>query len=172
MSSKDCGHKVPCGCGDQSLTTPPPCNSSGDCAGEPCSELFNQQCIVYTGPNFNTIVGGEDFFVNTGDRLDAIIQKMMIGLTAVPADVATAAYGLRFTNITSTGFTLTWEGDSLTAYRVQTNLLNPVTPGFVDLLAGTFTYTFSNLVSGGEYEIIIEDLANTVYSSSFYITLP
>jgi hypothetical protein len=38
--AKDCGHKVPCGCKDTGLLTPPPCGDGIDCEGTP---------VYYTG---------------------------------------------------------------------------------------------------------------------------
>jgi hypothetical protein len=47
--AKDCGHKVPCGCKDTGLLTPPPCGDGIDCEGTPCSETFDADCVYYTG---------------------------------------------------------------------------------------------------------------------------
>ena len=47
----NCGcSKISCGCGDSFLTTPPPCPTPVDCpTAQPCSEVFDAQCVVYTG---------------------------------------------------------------------------------------------------------------------------
>ena len=47
----NCGcSKISCGCGDSFLTTPPPCPTPADCpTAQPCSEVFDAQCVVYTG---------------------------------------------------------------------------------------------------------------------------
>lgn len=51
MTSKTCGHLAKCGC-ESYLTTPPPCPTPEDCPTvQPCSEVFDAECIVYTGPD-------------------------------------------------------------------------------------------------------------------------
>jgi len=47
----NCGcSKISCGCGDTFLTSPAPCPTPVDCpAAQPCSEVFDAQCISYTG---------------------------------------------------------------------------------------------------------------------------
>jgi hypothetical protein len=48
---RNCGcSKISCGCGDSFLTTPPPCPTPEDCpTAQPCSEVFDADCVVYTG---------------------------------------------------------------------------------------------------------------------------
>jgi hypothetical protein len=49
MACKNC-NLVKCGCQDSYLTTPPPCPTPEDCPDvQPCSEVFDAECIVYTG---------------------------------------------------------------------------------------------------------------------------
>jgi hypothetical protein len=39
-----------CGCKDSFLVSPAPCPTPGSCPDpEPCSEVINAQCVVYTG---------------------------------------------------------------------------------------------------------------------------
>lgn len=173
MSSKDCGHKVPCGCGDKALTTPAACNTTEECAGEQCSELFDQECIVYTGPVMNAFIQGEDFIIAPGDRLDIILQKMLVAMKANdPDDIANAPYGLRFRNITSTGFNVTWVSPNGFDHIIYIALVSPVVNDSVAIPAGINTHTFTNLVSGGEYEIYIEEQNDGRVSPTFYLTLP
>ena len=171
--AKDCGHKVPCGCGDSALTTPAACNTSGPCEGEQCSELFDQQCIVYTGPEIQkNLPGGGTMIIPTGMRLDHLIQKMLQIFSGDPEDLTEAAYGLRVSNITSTGFTLTWEGNDAVSYQVYANQVSPVVNNNVLIPAGTYSYTFNNLVSGAEYKIFVEDSVGGWTSATLYLTLP
>jgi hypothetical protein len=45
----DCGCKK-CGCSDTGLITPLPCPTPLGCPNpEPCSEVLDAQCVVYTG---------------------------------------------------------------------------------------------------------------------------
>lgn len=170
--AKDCGHKVPCGCGDSALTTPAACNTSGPCEGEQCSELFDQQCIVYTGPEIRKSFNGTDFIIPKGMRLDHLIQKLLQAFSGDPEDLTDAAFGLRISNISSTGFTLTWKGNDTISYNVFANQVSPVVNNSFSIPAGTYSYTFNNLVSGAEYKIFVEDPVGGWNSASLYLTLP
>lgn len=76
-SCKNCGcSKIDCGCKDSFLTSPAPCPTPEDCPeAQPCSEVFDAQCIVYTG---DPILCGQDIVVepNTtmADALHAIVD--------------------------------------------------------------------------------------------------
>lgn len=72
--AKDCGHKVPCGCKDTGLLTPPPCGDGIDCEGTPCSETFDAQCTFYTG---EPILCGEDEVVTTNMSLSEAMAAVV-----------------------------------------------------------------------------------------------
>jgi hypothetical protein len=72
--AKDCGHKVPCGCKDKGLLTPPPCGDGIDCEGTPCSETFDAQCTFYTG---EPILCGEDEVVTTNMSLSEAMAAVV-----------------------------------------------------------------------------------------------
>ena len=64
----NCGcSKLKCGCQDTMLTTPAPCPTPVGCpTPEPCSEVFDAQCIIYTG---DPIVCGQDTIVPTNTSI-------------------------------------------------------------------------------------------------------
>lgn len=65
---------VKCGCRDSYLTTPPPCPDPGDCPeAQPCSEVFDAQCVVYTG---NDISCGQDVLITSGNNLSAALESV------------------------------------------------------------------------------------------------
>jgi hypothetical protein len=75
MACKNC-NLVKCGCQDSYLTTPPPCPTPEDCPDvQPCSEVFDAECIIYTG---NDITCDQDIVVPTNtslaDAIDNITQ--------------------------------------------------------------------------------------------------
>lgn len=75
--SKKCNHSVPCGCGDEGLTTPTSCaTGTPECPSpDPCPETFCAGCVVYCG---DSIV---DVGINQGDRMDVIMQRLALFLT-------------------------------------------------------------------------------------------
>lgn len=69
-----CTHtNINCGCKDSFLTTPAPCPTPEGCPDpQPCSEVFDAQCIVYTG---DPIICDQDTVVATNDTVaDALNQ--------------------------------------------------------------------------------------------------
>lgn len=98
-----------CGCGGTPLVTGTPCVSTGDCAKEPCSELFCEECIVHCQPEISVVLSEtETFTINNGDRFDEIIQKLMIQLRSADC-LSSAAIGLRLISKTSTSITISWK---------------------------------------------------------------
>jgi len=69
----NCGcSKISCGCGDSFLTTPPPCPTPVDCpTKQVCSEVFDAQCVVYTGPDLQC---GLDDVVLTNTPLNVALD--------------------------------------------------------------------------------------------------
>jgi hypothetical protein len=72
-----CTHtNINCGCKDSFLTTPAPCPTPGGCPDpQPCSEVFDAQCIIYTGDDItcvDTTVVAQD--TNVADALNDIVD--------------------------------------------------------------------------------------------------
>jgi hypothetical protein len=70
----DCGCKK-CGCTDTGLITPIACPTPIGCPSpEPCSEVINAQCVVYTGPPIicNTVT-----IVATGDTMAEALASIV-----------------------------------------------------------------------------------------------
>lgn len=80
--------KKKCGCQDSFLTTPPACPEPFGCPDpEPCSEVFNSLCIVYTGDPI--LCNGEEL-LNTGDTVHTLLQDLanyMCTNTLIIADI-------------------------------------------------------------------------------------
>jgi len=70
-----CGCKK-CGCSDNALTTPPPCPTPAGCPDPiTCSEVFNAECVVYSGLDIECIdqvVVATD--TNLADALNDVIN--------------------------------------------------------------------------------------------------
>lgn len=83
--NNECDHTNLCGCQDAPLTTPnytlPTCASD-----EPCYEILDAKCIVYTG---DPIMCGESVIVNTNDSVSEAFQSI--------TDLACSSGGTTFT---------------------------------------------------------------------------
>lgn len=73
---KNCGcSKINCGCKDSFLTTPAPCPTPVGCPDpQPCSEVFDAQCIVYTG---DPIICDQDTVVATNDTVAEALNQVV-----------------------------------------------------------------------------------------------
>lgn len=71
-----CNHtNINCGCKDSFLTTPAPCPTPEGCPDpQPCSEVFDAQCIVYTG---DPIICNEDTVVATNDTVAEALNQVV-----------------------------------------------------------------------------------------------
>lgn len=99
-----------CGCADQPYKTPINCGAS-PCAREECPEIFDMNCIVYTGDRLVAFEGG--FTIENGMRLTEIFQKLMLALGSENPCVGLNSQckiplNFRTTNIFSTSVHLTW----------------------------------------------------------------
>ena len=72
-SCTNCGcSKAKCGCQDTMLTSPTPCPSPVGClTPEPCSEVLDAQCIIYTG---DPIMCGPQVLIPTNTSLADALQ--------------------------------------------------------------------------------------------------
>jgi hypothetical protein len=67
--------KKNCGCQDSFLTSPAPCPTPQGCPEpEPCSEVFDAQCIIYTG---NNILCDQDVIVTKNDTVVEAIENIV-----------------------------------------------------------------------------------------------
>ena len=95
----NCGCSKPkCGCQDTMLTSPAPCPTPVGClTPEPCSEVLDAQCIIYTGDdiicNTDTVVSSDDsvalalnsivdYFCNAVDNI--ALKKKFVKETIFP----------------------------------------------------------------------------------------
>jgi len=71
-----CTHtNIDCGCKDKFLTSPAPCPTPEGCPDpQPCSEVFDAQCIIYTGA---PIVCGEDTVVETNTNMAEALSAVV-----------------------------------------------------------------------------------------------
>ncbi len=98
--SKNCQHKVPCGCEDKPLVTNPLVCESGtpDCpAPDACPETFCDTCLVHCT---DSIV---DLAFNQGDRFDVILQKIALYLTNPTCATPNTTGRVGFVTITQPG---------------------------------------------------------------------
>jgi hypothetical protein len=68
-----------CGCKDSFLVSPAPCPTPGGCPDpEPCSEVINAECVVYTGLDIEC---DDDIVVETDTTLaDALVDIVYVAM--------------------------------------------------------------------------------------------
>jgi len=167
----NCGHKAPCGCKDQAFTTVPtfPCPGDASCPNpEPCSEFFDANCVIYSGPSI------VDVPINTGDRLNSIIQKLILLATnpgCVTGGTCASVNTLSIISITNTSITPGWAlvTDVLT-YQVEYKLASSGVWILRPLLGPTATTdTITGLIPNEEYHIRVN--ATCTVGNCYSVTL-
>ncbi len=98
-----------CGCNNSYLTTPPPCPTPTDCPDrQPCSEVFDAECIVYTGPDLecgNDTVIAQNTAVSLA--LEDIVGYFCNLASLTPITIVEAGDGIDVTS-TTVGTTTTY----------------------------------------------------------------
>ena len=152
MSEKNCGHKVPCGCNDNSITTPPPCDEGVDCKGTDCAETFCAECIQYCGETVSVGAAGtsEELIITQGESYDLVIQRIMLYIKE-PACATTVAYGIEAKDHTSNSITFTWLNNIGALTLTLTDGITTQSPS----ITGLSEYTFINLLPDTEYSFYV-----------------
>jgi hypothetical protein len=96
-----CTHtNINCGCKDSFLTTPAPCPTPEGCPDpQPCSEVFDAQCIVYTG---DPIICDQDTVVATNDTVADALNDIVDYLCQNSGGAITVVQAGANTTVTST----------------------------------------------------------------------
>jgi hypothetical protein len=152
-----------CGCTDTGIVTP--CTYT-DCStgSERCSDVQCTECVSYCGTSFQIGGTGTLIKIETGERLDSIIQKfalmLSLGVGACTADnIHHAPYNFYATNIAKTTVTLIWNGESTLTTGIGVYIDDAVTPtGWVlvnstPVAAGVLKYDLTGLTPGDNYKI-------------------
>ena len=82
-SCKICKSKTPCGCKDTALTMPPNYVTDPTVCPDPtpCSEIFDSQCICYSGDLLEC--DGQSWTIPTGTDVQTVIQTLFNALCEV-----------------------------------------------------------------------------------------
>ena len=159
-----CNPNKHCGCNDSSLATP--CSYS-DCSvgSERCADVQCMECVSYCGTTFqiSSPDGSGVIRIETGDRLDSIIQKFTMILTqglgpCTSEIVDHAPYNLFATDITSSQATIQWNHvSSLTTslqvqYKIKTAAIW-TSATTINTPTTTLSYVLSTLSANETYQV-------------------
>ncbi len=156
-----CNPNKPCGCSDPALSNP--CSYT-DCSvgSERCSSITCAECVSYCGTSFQIGDPGSLIKIDTGERLDSIIQKLTLmisqGVGACTADdVHHAPYNVYAANITNSSAMILWNGESTLTTQIEVFIDDGT--GYVS--AGTAAPTvlqlaLTGLVSATDYKVKLQ----------------
>jgi hypothetical protein len=165
--------KKNCGCLDIGLITPTSCvHDTISCPNpDPCPETFSDECVVHTG---DPIV---ELGINTGDRLDDILQLIALWYTnptcVQPGAGCTSPIGLNSIAITTTTIKVGWNATSTaTAYQIEYREISAMSWAINPTVTTTFD-TIGGLLPGTSYYIRVKPtcaLPNSCYSVTILVT--
>lgn len=166
----NCGCSKPkCGCQDTMLTSPAPCPTPVGClTPEPCSEVLDAQCIIYTGDdiicNTDTVVSSDDsvalalnnivdYFCNEIANIPVVIVEAGDGIVVTPNVVGyTTTYTVASTSSVKfvKEFTSSLDGEKVTILGTEIAGCNmPVEACNTNVITyADFTYSISFLYLG------------------------
>tara|TARA_R110001632_G_scaffold230711_1_gene368430 strand:- start:376 stop:921 length:546 start_codon:yes stop_codon:yes gene_type:complete len=163
-----------CGCSDPAITNP--CTYT-DCSvgSERCSEVSCTECISYCGTTFQIGTSGSLLKIETGERLDLIIQKMALMMSqgiggCTSDDLHHAPYNLYAANVTNNGAMILWNGESTLTTQIEVF----VDPGAGYVSAGVVSPTvlqlaLTGLVGATDYKVKLQSTDGAVTCDSVEI---
>jgi hypothetical protein len=144
-----------CGCDDSFMVSPAPCPTPVACpTPQPCSEIFDAQCVRYTGAN---ILCDTDIVVNSNDTVaealesivDYVCNNIPVPVTSCPPKVKIERNSNGTLTATASGgtesFTFEWEFSS--KVNGTSNMFGP--PGTQVNTPTTSTFGFSRITTPG-----------------------
>ncbi len=158
-----------CSCPNNSLTTP--CSYTNCSTGsERCADITCAECVSYCGTTFEITTGGQTIRVDTGERLDAIVQKLALMISAgvgacTANNVHHAPYNVYVENITATSADIVWGGTSSSTnhFDVFLSLDSPVSyvqQNTGDILNTTLTFGVTGLAAATTYRLKVQSTEN------------
>jgi hypothetical protein len=168
MSCTNCNNSSPCGCKDTALTTPCGYTQCG-IGNERCDDVQCTECVSYCGTSFQVTTPEGVLKIDSGERLDQIIQKFALmianGLGACNADnVHHAPYNLYAEGSTNTTISIIWNGISSLSEGVHIYYDTVISPsGWVQanttlLDPAVLDFTIITLSPNTEYKIKLTSL--------------
>jgi hypothetical protein len=165
---KDCKRKRPCGCSDKFLESLPSCNRVECSNGEPCSEVFSAECIVYTG---NAL---PEFGINNGDRLNIVLEKMLLFVSGECVSSNCDCFpvvGLQTNVINAQDVTLIWINNTSTSFELEYKEVDELAWNILAVSSNNpiVSYTLGNLTSDTEYEVRVRSICDSGSATSLTI---
>mgnify|MGYP001024482446 CR=1 FL=1 len=164
-----CSNK--CGCGDTALSTP--CTYT-DCSvgSERCADVQCAECVSYCGTSFQIGDAAALLKINTGERLDSIIQKFAMilsnGLGACTSeDLQHDPYNVYAGVITSSTANIIWDGIWSSSTGINIYYDTEVAPsGWIlanatPIVTTTNNFTITNLTASTAYKVKVVDNNNS-----------
>lgn len=159
-----CNTNKNCGCNDSSLTTP--CTYS-DCGvgSERCADVQCAECVSYCGTTFEVGSINNLIKIETGERLDSIVQKFALILSqglgsCTSDDLHHAPYNVFATDITSSSVRIQWNNISTSTqtFAVEyydTSVGLPWLTAASGLVNTVLYYDLSTLSASSQYKVRI-----------------
>ena len=152
-TTTDCSN-LACGCADTSQTMPCTYTDCRKDGAESCEEVMCAACLSYCAATFEASLGNTILQVANGERLDRILQRLVLFITNSTC-VATAPQLVSLGTITSTSVEVEWSGVPSTA-TVDVEYKKPTSGGWTTAATGlttsTTAHTITNLTANTVYQ--------------------
>tara|TARA_R100001440_G_scaffold34208_1_gene53169 strand:- start:6783 stop:7325 length:543 start_codon:yes stop_codon:yes gene_type:complete len=171
-TSTDCSN-LACGCADTSQTMPCTYTDCRKDGAESCDEVTCAACVSYCADTFEASLGSTILQVAKGERLDRILQRMVLFMTNATC-VATAPQLVSLGTITSNSIVVEWSGVPNGA-TVDVQFKLPTSQGWTTAATGLGTsvtaHTVTNLAAQNVYQFrVVNGSCSSVIVTG--VTLP
>ena len=139
-------NNLACGCADTSQTMPCVYNDCREKGAEQCEEIMCAACVSYCADTFEASLGNTILQIANGERLDRILQRMVLFMTNAPC-VDSAPQLVSLGAITSTTIVVEWSGVPANA-TVNVEYKLPQSGGWTTAASNLNTSTTSHEVTG------------------------
>jgi len=146
-------NNLACGCADTSQTMPCVYNDCREKGAEQCEEIMCAACVSYCADTFEASLGNTILQVANGERLDRILQRMVLFMTNASC-VDSAPQLVSLGTITATTIIVEWSGVPANA-TVNVEYKLPQSGGWTTAASNLNTSTTSHEITGL--------VANTIY---------
>jgi len=152
-TSTDCNH-LACGCADTSQTMPCTYTDCRKGGAESCDEIMCAACISYCHTTFEASFGNDILQIAKGERLDRILQRLVIFMTN-SACVSTAPQVVSLGTITANSIVVEWSGVPAGS-TVDVEFKIPTSGGWTTAVSGltdsTTSHEITNLTANTAYQ--------------------
>jgi len=129
------------------------------------------ECVVWTGPLTEVeTVGGDTFTISEGERLEQVLQRMMLALvdgvtSCTASNQFHSPWNVYFGTVTANTIQILWASEDINTDTIEIEMDTAIAPsGWVvqgTVSPGVYSFTIPNLVPNTGYKFRLKATSNS-----------